>query len=163
MHLRVPPSPRRRFAAAALLALGALVGAAGPLAAQDDPVGPEAPAPGRAGPVVASVEVLGLRRFDEADVLEVLGIAVGQEIDAQAIDEGLRRAFDTFHLLVTVDVRDVLGAPGSVDVRVHVQELAVDLEPRFVGNEDVDVEELRRWIDLEPGGELYFNQIARAK
>ncbi|MFO1011997.1 MAG: outer membrane protein assembly factor [Planctomycetota bacterium] len=144
--------------------------AAAPARAQD----PGASDPGRPGvpprvapgaqelPTVVSIHAVGQNRYTEAQIVEALGQKVGEPYDALRVGRGIENLFKAFRVRVDeVRVRDVVG---GVEVEIQVVEFPVDLEPRFVGNAEVDKETLLRWAQLpEKGGELYLFQAERVR
>ncbi|MFM7295626.1 MAG: outer membrane protein assembly factor, partial [Planctomycetota bacterium] len=111
-------------------------------------------------PVVQGIVVEGERRYTEAQIAGVLGQKVGAPLDPAALDQGIRRLGSTFQVRALVSRRDV---PGGIELFVSVEELPVDREPRFVGNEAIDEAKLRQWALLEEKSELYLHQAGRVR
>lgn len=141
--------PVRPFIAAPLALLGALF----PAHAQEG-------APAAELPVVRGIVVEGERRYTEAQIAGVLGQKVGSPFDPAALDQGIRRLGSAFQVRALVARRDV---PGGVELLVSVEELPVDREPRFVGNEAIEESKLRTWALLEEKSELYLHQAGRVR
>ena len=107
--------------------------------------------------LVRSVTVEGNQRYTDDQLLSALGIRVGEPLDAEQVDKvGVRVVFERFHSRVEIYRRTLDPAEGGgIAVRVVVTELAVDLEPRFVGNVEIDDDELYEWAELSERSELY--------
>lgn len=135
----------------AVLLVAAGVGAT--ISAQDTP----------SSETVRSVTVEGNRRYTADQLISALGIRVGEPLDAEAVDRvGVRVLFERFFTRAEVYRKRVDPSLGDgIDVRVVVTELAVDLEPRFVGNVEIDDEELYEWAELSERSELYLYQAPR--
>lgn len=147
------------------LALATLQGA-GSSAAQDPTPPPPTPAirPGQGKqedlPIVVGIRVEGRRRYSEQQLIDALGQKVGVRLDPVAVDTGLDTLWKVFHVRAQTRVREV---EGGVELLLAVVEMAVDLEPRFVGNAEIDVETLRRWAQLGDRSELYLYQAPRVR
>jgi outer membrane protein insertion porin family len=106
---------------------------------------------------VKSFTVVGAERYDRESLRESLGIRIGEPLDAAAverIDRGVATLFST-GLLADVEFRKV---DGGYELRLVVQELPLDLAPRFVGNERVELETVLEWAGLREGDEVRLNQ-----
>ncbi len=170
---------------AALLPLAALL-AAGPVRTQGTSIA-QPPAPQREGqglqgvqdsgkpapqespagtpqqdeaPTVVAIRVEGRRRYSEQQLLDALGQKVGAKLDPDAIDAGLQTLWKVFHVRAQVHYRRV---EGGLELSLEVVEMPVDLEPRFVGNVEIDVETLRKWAQLGDRSELYLYQAPRVR
>lgn len=110
-------------------------------------------------PVVA-IEVVGAHRYTESQLVSALGVEIGKPLDPVAIDRGTNTLWDAFRVSVTVRTRETDG--GTI-LQLSVVEMNVDLEPRFVGNSDVDVDKLKKWAQLEGRGELFLFQAERVR
>ncbi len=111
-------------------------------------------------PLVQGLVVEGERRYTDAQIVGVLGQKVGSPFDPAALDQGIRRLGTAFQVRALVARRDV---PGGVELLVSVEELPVDREPRFVGNEAIKESKLRTWALLEEKSELYLHQAGRVR
>ncbi len=111
------------------------------------------------GEVVASIEVVGNRRYTSEQLVKALGVQVGAILDPDAVDRGIRVLFDTYRVRAAVQKRPL--ETGGIAVRLIVEELAVDLEPRFIGNVNVGKKKLLEWAELREGEELYLFQAPR--
>lgn len=150
-----PPRHARAAARIALLVLAALSGAARPAA--------QVPAPPPAAaqaPTVVAIQVEGERRYTERQLLDALGQRIGEPLDSLRLQKGAQTLMEALHVRAEVHVRDV---PGGVELRLEVVEMPVDLEPRFVGNQEIDKETLLRWAQLPERGELYLYQAERVR
>ncbi len=143
----------------ALALQAGLVGAWG-----QEPEAPPAPSSEIEGLVVRRVLVQGGRRSAEADLRAALGLVPGERYDRAAIERGLDALFRSLRVLAHVEYRPAPDAPDEIELLLVVdQELARDFEPRFVGNQDVDDEQVLEWAGLEEGSALYLFQAARVR
>jgi len=123
----------------------------------------EAPKPaaqGQRAPPLVSVVVEGQRRYTQAQIVAALGVRVGEPYDSGAVAKGIDTLWRAFHAKARADLREV---PGGFELRISVEEMNVDLEPRFVGYHEMDLEDLKRWALLEDRGELYLYQSERVR
>ena len=146
---------------AVFVALCACLSFVAPLQGQDDTSPPD----GSVDPlrddaqnqVVVSVTLDGLETYDRDAVLKVLGVQEGQRWPAVLnYRSGVKRVFDTFGVIV-LEPRFVIVA-GGVTVTIPVQELKVDLDPRFVGNDRIKEEKLREWAMLFDREQIYVHE-----
>lgn len=158
---------RRLLAALALCGLASLVsGQSGSesgtaQAPTGQTQGPPAPEPVPQGvPTVQGILVEGEERYTEEQLIAALGQRIGQPLAMTSIDAGLKRLWSSFHVLGEVSVREVAG---GVELRLEVRELPSDREPRFVGNVDVDLDDLKRWALLEDKTELFLHQATAVR
>jgi len=120
-------------------------------------------------PRVAAVHVDGQKRYSAEQLIAALGQHVGEPVDALAIHAGIQRLWRSFRVRAEVDVVPVGEAPepgtepSEVEVLLHVSEMPSDIEPRFVGNDAIDLETLRKWALLEERTELYLHQALRVR
>lgn len=126
-------------------------------AAQDAPA-PAPQAPPR--PTVLAIHVEGEKRYSEAQLIEALGQKLNQPLDLAAIQRGIQALWQSFRVRAEVREREVAG---GVELELAVTEMPVDLEPRFVGNADIDKETLLKWAQLTDRGELYLYQAERVR
>lgn len=136
--------------------LVATVSAQEPAAATQEPAEPQKPRP-----TVIAIEVDGERRYTEQQLVDALGQRVGAPLDTDVVSRGLKTLWQAFH--VRVDRVQVQEVSGGVKLRMSVDEMPVDLEPRFVGNAEVDTDTLRKWAVLTDKSELYLYQAARVR
>ena len=127
---------------------------------QDAPSPAPAPAPQAAGKTVVAIEVVGARRYTDSQLIAALGQEIGKPVDTAAIEKGTNTLWDAFRVSASVRVRD--RGDGLV-LQLAVQEMNVDLEPRFVGNSAVDLDKLKKWAQLEDRGELFLFQAERVR
>ena len=109
-------------------------------------------------PTVVSIEVVGARRYSEAQLVAALGQGVGEPRNDRRLNDGLRRLWTNFRARGVLAQREV---PGGVALTLEVEELPADREPRFTGNDKVDDETLRRWALLDEQTELPMHQAER--
>lgn len=136
-----------------VLVLLAAFAALGTARAQETGTPPELPR-------VQGIVVEGERRYTEAQIIGVLGQRVGQPLDPLALDNGLKRLWVSFHVRGVAARRDV---PGGIELIITVEEMTVDREPRFIGNDGVDEKTLRKWALIEEKSELYLHQAGRVR
>lgn len=106
-------------------------------------------------PRVLAIEVEGNQRFTASQLTNALGQEVGGELSESRIDEGIKTLWRDFHVHSKVQYRTV---PGGVELKLIVQEMPVDLEPRFVGNVEEDNEQVHEWAGIEIGAELFLHE-----
>ena len=144
------------FLAALFLAVGPAAPAAAQPLPQEGAIGPlEDPFEGQN---IVSIEVIGERRYSEAKLLSALGLRSGQPYSADRAEEGIQYLWRIFQVRAQVKGKTV---EGGVALRLLVTELPVDLEPRFIGNAEIELEELLEWAQLEDRRELYLHQVNR--
>jgi len=157
-------SSLRRSWASALLALLALAVAA---PAQDSgaPAGPTSvpavvqdPWEGRR---VSSIEVEGARRYSEDRLRAALGLRVGDAYSSAKVEQGVEYLWSLFQ--TRADVVGKIEEDGQLGLRLIVVELPADLEPRFIGFDEVALEDILEWCQLQDRRELYFHQVPRVE
>ena len=164
MRDHAPARSLRLVLALAVLLLGAL---AAPLGAQGTPQGPPAPQvppvpPAKPpGPILRSMEVQGAQLYTKEQLLGTLGQEIGKPYDAEREARGLDTLWKSFKVRGDVKLRPT--ADGGADLLLVVEEEKFDLEPRFVGNRDIDLETLRRWARLEERSEVFLFQSDRVR
>lgn len=110
---------------------------------------------------VVSIVVTGAKRYTSAQIIEAFGQKIGEPYDLVRAQRGIENLFSAFRVRVDdVLVREVAGGH---ELELRVVELPVDLEPRFVGNVEVDKETLLKWAQLPERGELYLFQAERVR
>jgi outer membrane protein insertion porin family len=113
-------------------------------------------------PIVVRVELPGLVTYDRTGFLAALGVTEGRpwpdQLDYRA---GVKRVWDVYAVVVLRPTFQ--DAPGGTTVIIPVQEMPVDLEPRFVGNEAMPEEKLREWALLYEREQLYVHEAERVK
>ena len=131
--------------------------------------GPGAPQqePATDAPVVRRIRVEGARRYTESQIVGALGHPVGVPLDPEIIRVGVKVLFETFSVSPTVyeveltpEEASALGGAG-IELLIRVVELPVDFEPRFIGNVEIDSEELLGWAGLDDRSELYLHRAPR--
>jgi len=119
------------------------------------------PAPqGQKATTLVGIVVEGQRRYTESQIVSALGVRIGEPYDPEAVAKGIETLMQAFHAKSRADLRE---APGGVELRIVVEEMNVDLEPRFVGYHEMDLDDLQRWALLEDRGELYLYQSERVR
>ena len=156
-----------RSAWAALLALLACFLAPRAAWAQEVPPGAAGPQRQSApisendeGRKVLGIEVVGNRRWSASQLIAGLGQRVGEPLGLDRIDRGLALLFETFHVRAQVFRQDT---PEGIWLRLQVTELPSDLEPRFIGNDKIDDEELLEWAGLGARTEVYIPEVPRIR
>ncbi len=124
------------------------------------PVGP--PLVDDLHPVVVSVSFEGLDSYDPGSVLRTLGVAEGQPWPDQLLyRKGVQRVFKTFGVLLLQPRFE--QRPDGISVVFPVKEFPVDLEPRFVGNDKIPEETLRKWAMLGDREQIYVHEGDRIR
>ncbi len=109
---------------------------------------------------VRAIHIEGSERFSEDQILRAMGIEVGEPYTEAELDRAVEVLFDTFHVFARIYERPV---EDGVELRVLLDELPLDLEPRFFGNVEIDTEELLEWAGLSEDEELYLYQAQRVR
>ncbi len=109
---------------------------------------------------VRSLRVIGNRRYTEQQLAGALGQQIGQPFDARRAEEGMSTLWKAYKVRPELSAVEV---EGGVELVLRVVEMTSDLEPRFIGNADIDLETLRRWAQLEERGELFLYQAERVR
>lgn len=115
--------------------------------------------------IVRSIRVEGNRRYTDQQIISAYGQRIGEPLlDAEASRAGIELLLKSFRVRVFADFRP-LGPrlEDGVELRLTVSELSVDLEPRFIGNVEVDRDDLLEWAGLEEGEELYLYKAPRVR
>ncbi len=112
------------------------------------------------GRVVVAIEVEGARRWTPDQLRSALGQRVGRPLDPERIREGLEQLFRSFHVRASVWKRET---PEGLVLRLVVEELPSDLEPRFVGYDAFDREEVLEAAGLAEGQEVYLHEVPRIR
>lgn len=126
-----------------------------------EPAPPLVPIPPRGQrPIVATIRIEGQRRYTVSQLQNGLGVKVGDPLDFEQIERGIETLWKSFHVRAEVAMREV---QGGVELRLSVVEVPVDIEPRFVGNDAMDDEELLEWAGMERGSEIFLYQGPRVR
>lgn len=137
--------------------------ASAPAVAQDDLVGPPAPPEAAAQdrmPTVVAIGVVGEERYTEDRLIAALGQRVGRPLDRALVERGITYLWEAFKVRAEVLER---AAEGGVELQLVVQEMPVDLEPRFIGYDGVKLKDLREWAGLDESSELYLHEARRVR
>jgi len=109
---------------------------------------------------VLVIEVEGERRYSEDRLRAALGVGVGQPYSNAQADRGIGYLWSRFQVRASLAGR--LSEKG-LELLLRVVELPSDLEPRVVGYDAVDLDQILEWAELQDQRELYFHQVARVK
>lgn len=110
--------------------------------------------------IVREVVFDGLETYDEEGVLRALGIEIGKPMPVMR--PGVQRVWEVYRLLVLEPKVDVLPG-GGLRLSLKVAEQPVDLDPRFVGNDDIPTEKLYEWAGLFDREEIYVYEADAIK
>ena len=118
---------------------------------------PTPPAPAAAAPyeapaaatgTVRRVEVLGMKRVEEAVFLDAILLRSGDRLESWKVQRDIKAIWRTGYVQdVLVEVEE--GADGLI-VRFRVREKPAVREVRIVGNRKIKEDDLREVIDIEP-------------
>lgn len=109
---------------------------------------------------VLAIRVQGNQRYTEQQLASALGQTIGQAYDALRAEEGMRTLWKAYKVRPELSAVEV---GGGIELLLRVVEMPSDLEPRFIGNDDIDLETLKRWAQLEERGELFLYQAERVR
>jgi outer membrane protein insertion porin family len=113
------------------------------------------------------VRVEGQKRYSAEQLVAALGQKAGDPLDPRVVDDGLKRLWRSFRVRAEVGVVELEGVGPAGEPRVElvlrVSEQPSDVEPRFVGNDAIDLETLRKWALLDQRTELYLHQAQRVR
>ncbi len=108
-------------------------------------------------PQVDSIHVAGNRRIEKAAILAVVGTQPGDRLDLDKLDKDLRDIYKMgFFKDVTMDVSD--GPAGKV-ITFNVVEKPSVGKIVFVGNDEIDDEDLQKELGINLYSILDFNAI----
>lgn len=110
--------------------------------------------------VVREVVFEGLETYGEEGVLRALGIEIGKPLPEMR--PGVQRVWEVYRLLVLEPRVEVLTG-GGLRLSLKVSEQPVDLDPRFVGNDDIPTEKLYEWAGLFDREEIYVYEADAIK
>ena len=144
---------RRSHLAALLVLLGAPCAGAfaaqvqqGPPAPPVQPVQPAPPVQRPPAKIVRAIEVQGAVRYTKEQLLQALGQEIGEPYDELRVNRGIETLMKAFKVRARLQARP---RPDGMELLLIVYEEPFDLEPRFAGNRDIDLETLRRWAHLD--------------
>lgn len=134
--------------------------------AEPAPAAPAMPDPGpppAAEGVVDKVEITGLKRVEEAVLLDAVGLRVGETLSGWKVQRDIRAIWNTGYV---DDVRAELVPSGNATiVRFVVHEKPAVREWRLIGNKKIKEDDLKEAVDIEPmtvPSEARIAQNARA-
>lgn len=110
---------------------------------------------------ITSIAVEGARRYSEERLRAALGLQVGDDYSADTVEQGIDFLWTLFEVRANLEAKP--RADGSLDLRLLVVEMPADLEPRFIGYDEIELETLLEWAQLQDKRELYFHQVPRVK
>jgi outer membrane protein insertion porin family len=110
--------------------------------------GAHAEAPAAATGVVADVQVVGLKRVEEAALLDAVRLRPGEQLEDWKVQRDLRAIWDTGYVDDVV-VRTV-PADGGVIVRFEVHEKPAVREVHISGAKKIKEDDLKEAVDIEP-------------
>jgi outer membrane protein insertion porin family len=111
-------------------------------------------------PLVLAIHVEGARRYTREQLVGALGQTLGTPLDPDAVERGIHTLWKAFHVRAQVDLREVAG---GMELLLRVSELPADLEPRFVGNDEISTDEILKWAQLVEQQELFLHQAPRVR
>ena len=132
---------------------------AAPTAVQDPVSGPPIVEAPQELPVV-EVVFEGLETYSHEGVLSALGMRIGEPYPA-SMRPGLLRVWDTYKIVVGEP--RLTRVENGLRVTLPVTELPLDLEPRFVGFSEVDLEKLKEWALLFDREQVYLHEADRIR
>ncbi|MCB9779391.1 MAG: outer membrane protein assembly factor BamA [Alphaproteobacteria bacterium] len=130
------------------------------------PVDPEAAAIEAGAPMtpmgqITEVKVTGLRRLEEAAILQAVAMRSGEAVEAWKVRRDIRGVWETgFVDDVRVDVSPADSGPGVV-VTFKVREKPAVREVRLKGNKKLDEDAINEVIDITPFSVLNQAEVAR--
>ena len=119
---------------AQILGLGASVSTASPSQGVVSAEDPE-------GRLIQSITVRGNLQNSTTEILETFGVELGAPYVDREVERGLENLFRRFRVLARVEYRAVAGSAEQIELLLTIEkELSRDLEPRFIGNIEIDDE-----------------------
>ncbi len=116
--------------------------------------------PGDDRPIIQGIEVEGLTAHDPIKISERLGLEVGKRIP-RSIVAAEKRLWADFRILILQNGYAFEEVEGGVVVRLKLYETPVVLDPKFVGNEHFDVDQLREWALIDDRVEVSVDSAER--
>lgn len=120
----------------------------------------EAPDAAPTGPRVLALRFEGYERYGEEQLAAALGLELGEPLDADRLERGVEELWRSFRARAQVHQSEV---PGGVELLVRLNEMPVDLEPRFVGNVKIQRERLLEWALLSAESQLFLSDVERVR
>ncbi len=108
-----------------------------------------AEAPAAPSGVVADVQVTGLRRVEEAALLDVVRLRAGEPLESWKIQRDIRAIWQT-GFVDDVVVRTETTATGGVRVVFEVHEKPAVREVKITGAKKIKEDDLKEAVDIEP-------------
>lgn len=102
--------------------------------------------------IVREVVFEGLDTYSEEGVLRALGVVIGEPLPE--LRPGVQRAWDIYRLLVTRSAVELFPG-GGIRLVLVVSEQPVDLDPKFFGNNALDLETLYEMAGVSGRAEIY--------
>lgn len=109
---------------------------------------------------VVEVVFEGLNTYSHEGVLSALGMRIGEPYPS-SMRPGLLKVWDTYKIVVGEPV--LTRVEGGLRVTLPVTELPLDLEPRFVGASEVDLDKLKEWALLFDREQVYLHEADRIR
>lgn len=122
----------------------------------------EASAPAVAQGTVASVQVEGLKRVEEAAILTAIGLRPGEPVEAWKVQRDIKAVYGTgFVDDVVVDVSPESDGSDTVVVTFFVDEKPAIREVLIDGNKKIDDDSLMEVVDITPFSVLNEAELKR--
>ena len=107
---------------------------------------------------VLMLEVEGENRYSEDRLRTALGLRIGDPYSGAKVERGIDYLWSLFQ--VRANLKGRLSEEG-LELILEVVELPSDLEPRFIGYAEIDLDDILEWAQLQDRRELYFHQVPR--
>lgn len=121
-----------------------------------------AAAPAVAGGTVASVQVEGLKRVEEAAILTAIGLRPGEAVESWKVQRDIKAVYGTgFVDDVIVDVSPEAAGGDTVVVTFFVDEKPAIREVLIDGNKKIDDDSLMEVVDITPFSVLNEAELKR--
>jgi outer membrane protein insertion porin family len=116
--------------------------------------------PATEGQTVDVVQVVGNRRVESDSILQRVQTEPGQPLDLEQISQDIQRAFDLGYFSdIQVDATVTQG--DRLVVSFIVEEKPAIAEIRYVGNDELGVDEIQEVVDLERFAILDISKVQR--
>ncbi len=110
------------------------------------------------GQKVLSIEVVGARRYTPQRLTKAYGISAGDRFSGKKSEQGIIYLWSLFQVRVEVAVMET---EDGIHLRLIATEMPADLEPRFIGNDGIELDQILEWAQLEDRRELFLHQVSR--